>query len=273
MAEYLVFRLYGPLASWGEIAVGESRHSAAHPSRSALLGLLGAALGVLREDETGQQRLFASFRFGVKLAAVGTPLRDYHTVQMPPHKGKIVHRTRRQELADPPRLGTLLSSREYRCDSLAVIAAEAMPNASWTLEQVSDALRAPHFVLYLGRKSCVPALPLAPRRMETPTLRDALDSFQVSLSSLVSRNARSKLAPQNTLLQNEPEMRWPSRMDHTLFHAEGVRYFWENDMHFGEDDHYMEQIRNDQPLSRARWQFAPRREWVYLERTPQKEKP
>jgi CRISPR system Cascade subunit CasD len=35
--EYLLFRLYGPMASWGEIAVGEMRHSEVKPSKSALL--------------------------------------------------------------------------------------------------------------------------------------------------------------------------------------------------------------------------------------------
>ena len=80
MAEYLVFRLYGPMASWGEIAVGETRHSAAYPSRSALIGLLGAALGVTREDEAGQVALTAGYRFGVKLHAAGHPLRDYHSL-------------------------------------------------------------------------------------------------------------------------------------------------------------------------------------------------
>ena len=51
MRDYLVMRLYAPLASWGEIAVGEVRHSANYPSKSALLGLLGAALGVRRDDD------------------------------------------------------------------------------------------------------------------------------------------------------------------------------------------------------------------------------
>ncbi|MGL4603678.1 MAG: CRISPR-associated protein Cas5, partial [Iodobacter sp.] len=57
MSPYLVFRLYGAMASFGEIAVGELRHSAAYPSRSALLGLLGAALGIARSNEAGQQAL------------------------------------------------------------------------------------------------------------------------------------------------------------------------------------------------------------------------
>jgi len=48
--DYLVFQLYGPLASWGDIAVGETRPSALTPSRSAILGLLAAALGLKRPD-------------------------------------------------------------------------------------------------------------------------------------------------------------------------------------------------------------------------------
>ena len=48
--DYLVFRLYGPMCSWGDIAVGEVRPSTVHPSKSAILGLIAAALGVKRPD-------------------------------------------------------------------------------------------------------------------------------------------------------------------------------------------------------------------------------
>ncbi len=44
MDNYLVFQLYAPLAAWGGQAVGQERPSDDHPSRSALLGLLAAAL-------------------------------------------------------------------------------------------------------------------------------------------------------------------------------------------------------------------------------------
>ncbi|PAP57596.1 type I-E CRISPR-associated protein Cas5/CasD, partial [Salmonella enterica subsp. enterica serovar Braenderup] len=51
MSQYLVFQLHGPMASWGVDAPGEVRHSQAQPSRSALLGLLAAALGIRRDEE------------------------------------------------------------------------------------------------------------------------------------------------------------------------------------------------------------------------------
>ena len=51
MREFLIFRLYGMMASWGDIAVGELRPTFDHPSRSAIVGLLAAALGIRRDEE------------------------------------------------------------------------------------------------------------------------------------------------------------------------------------------------------------------------------
>ena len=42
---YLVFRLYGPMASWGEIAVGENRHSARYPGKSRHSWIAGRGTG------------------------------------------------------------------------------------------------------------------------------------------------------------------------------------------------------------------------------------
>ena len=81
--EYLLFRLYGPLASWGEIAVGESRHSANYPSKSALLGLVAAALGITRDDEAMQNRLHQDYALAMEVLSTGQLLRDYHTAQVP----------------------------------------------------------------------------------------------------------------------------------------------------------------------------------------------
>ena len=50
MIAHLIFQIYAPFTSWGEPAVGEIRHSNIIPSRSALLGLVSAALGIRRND-------------------------------------------------------------------------------------------------------------------------------------------------------------------------------------------------------------------------------
>lgn len=249
MTDYLLLRLYGPLASWGEIAVGESRHSAVHPSRSALLGLLGAALGITRSDESGQQALNAGYRFGIKLESPGSPLRDYHTIQIGVPPRKFQFRSRRQELS-ADKIDTILSAREYRCDSLALVAVEALPKAPADLDALAQALRQPHFPLYLGRKSCPLALPLLPQRVARATLREALDN--VVWPSLLG-----------LLDKYQPQQTWPNRQDRQAFRTKQVRYYWEDGMEAGLQPSF-ETVRHDQPLSRARWQFAPRREWVAL---------
>ena len=249
MTDYLLLRLYGPLASWGEIAVGESRHSAVHPSRSALLGLLGAALGIERHDESGQRALVNGYRFGIRLECVGSPLRDYHTIQVGVPPRKFQFRSRRQELA-ADKVDTILSAREYRCDSLALVAVEALPGAPVDLDRLTQALRQPLFSLYLGRKSCPLALPLRPQRVTAATLREALDGAQMpSLLALLDRR--------------EQQQAWPNERDRRYFRLGQARYYWEDGMQAGMSPNF-ERMRHDQPLSRSRWQFAPRREWATL---------
>ncbi|WP_179402695.1 type I-E CRISPR-associated protein Cas5/CasD [Burkholderia guangdongensis] len=237
MREYMVFRLYGPMASWGELAVGEQRASADHPSRSALLGLMGAALGVRRDDDAGQEALSRGYRFGIKLIAAGMPLRDYHTVQWPGESKKVVYRTRRQEVRDTGKLNTILTSREYRSDSLSVVALEAAPDARHSLSTLLAALQAPVFVLSLGRKSCPLALPLDPCIAGFDTLKQALDSRD-----------GEPLLPGCGVIRRDQQ----------------ARYFWDEAMASPGMEPTLQLTRHDQPLSRRRWQFEPRRELVYL---------
>ena len=108
--DILVFRLYGPMASWGEIAVGEIRHTANYPGKSAIIGLLGAALGIARDEEEKQQQLQQGYALAVELLTGGNLLRDYHTTQVPDSVGKFTYRTRRDELIlGKERLGTIVS--------------------------------------------------------------------------------------------------------------------------------------------------------------------
>ena len=113
MKEYLVFRLYGPMASWGVPAVGGDRATAIAPTRSALLGLLGAALGITRDNAAKLEALQQSVSFGVKQCVPSSILRDYHTVQVPSEKRGVTHLTRKSELSEA-KLNTVLSSRDYR---------------------------------------------------------------------------------------------------------------------------------------------------------------
>lgn len=178
--QFLLLQLQAPLASWGDVAVGQYRGSREHPGASALIGLLGAALGVLRDDEAAHAALRDGYAYAVGTVSSGAMLRDYHTAQVPGRsdlKGRP-HRTRRDELSLPRHdLNTILSTRDYRQEGAWAVAVQARPGAPHSLEALAQALRQPRFVLYLGRKSCPPAAPLAPTVAEAASAYAALAAY------------------------------------------------------------------------------------------------
>lgn len=241
MEDYLLFRLYGPLAAWGETAVGEMRPTAAWPGKSAIVGLLAAALGVRRDEEAVHNELAASYGVAVCTESVGELLRDYHTTQVPPERRGRVYRTRRDELKSDT-LHTILSQRDYRMDALYRVAiwyrSESPP---YSLERLRDALRRPVFGLYLGRKSCPPSLPLQPQLRQAESLFDALDQVRFSDEILLK----------------------------TFPHSSERLFVWERHDASGLEAMHVTR-RRDQVRSRKRWQFSERDEY-YCSRSREEE--
>ncbi len=238
MRQFLLFQLYGPLASWGDVAVGEQRPSASHPSKSAILGLLAAAKGIRRDEESIHREMAAGYGFGVRVDASGELLRDYHTAQVPPAKGKAKFFTRRDELRNAE-LNTILSSRDYRVDGRYTVAVWVRESTIlFTLEALADALRSPRLVPYLGRKSCPTAVPLCPQVLEADSLKSAFAASNF---------------PDDGLLSN-------------IELSDQVSYYWEAlDGTAAGMSASMVYPRRDQPLSRKRWQFTERDEFYYSE--------
>lgn len=178
MTDFLVFTLYAPLSSWGDTAVGEVRSAWDRPSRSAILGIVAAALGLTRDDEAAHAELDAMCGVGVRLALSGVPFTDYHTSQDPTDVAvrRYKPRTRKAalECAEPV---TTLSQRTLRQDALSVIAIWERASARWSLGDLVDALRSPSFVLYAGRKANAIGLPLGPANVSFDTLASALASL------------------------------------------------------------------------------------------------
>lgn len=202
--QFLVFQLQAPLAAWGEPAVGESRGTGATPGHSAIVGLLGAALGILRDDEAGHARLRDGYGLAVGLLQEGSLLRDYHTAQVPGRsalKGRPQF-TRRQEMAVPKQdLNTILSTRDYRQNAGCLVALQALAPASAapSLDALAAALREPRFVLYLGRRACPPAAPLWPQLLDAESAHAALiqyaERFEAARQAAVNRRGQPPLEP------------------------------------------------------------------------------
>ena len=270
--ELLLFRLYGPMASWGEIAVGETRHTAAYPGKSALLGLLGAALGIRRNEDAVHGRMASGYLFAVKMISSGHLLRDYHTTQVPDSAGKFSYGTRKDELyIGRSRLGTILSSREYRSDALCLVAVRARENAPFSLHALAQALSAPKFHLYLGRKSCPLAAPLNPTVGTFSGYGQAFADYHcgpIYISGTLKQRAEREAKDVDSavpLMDQSPTLARFSRQDRLALSigSEPVRYYWEGDA--VDLTSQQELTRHDQPVSRSRWQFSRRREQLFIQ--------
>jgi len=246
--DFLVFQLRAPLAAWGDTAVGEYRGSLNWPSESALIGLLGAALGFRRTDEAAHAGLRQGYRYAVGVVASGTLLRDYHTVQVPGRADlkKRPHQTRRDELAVPKHLlNTVLSTRDYRQDGAWRIAIQEAQNSPHSLQTLAEALAKPHFVLYLGRKSCPLAAPLDPWLIAAESVKDAFEAYRLRQHEHLEsqRNHHGELP----LESPEPlrQMAWPDQMEAGM-----------------QPD--LTTVRKDRLIRRGGWQFADRFEHVAM---------
>ena len=162
-------------------------------------------------------------------------MRDFHTAQVPPSNKKMKHLyTRRDELL-MPKIGTILSFRSYRQDSFSVVSVWLEGASNYSLIQLAEALKAPHFHLYLANKACPPAIPLNPRMTNCDSMKQALYDYS-SAGELTALSTNGQ-----------------------------PRYYWEPCDHSGLQETYRVP-RYDQPISRQRWQFASRDEAVYLAR-------
>ena len=174
---FLLFTLYAPMGSFGMIAIGERRMSWARPGRSAVLGLVAAAMGIERADEEAHQRLESGLHYAVRTDAPGRPLVDYHTAQTPKARKGRAFATRREELGSDG-LNTVLSVREWRSDACFTVALWPRAGQDVDLDRVAESLRHPRFVLYVGRKSAPPGLPLNPEIIEADAFLSAFEARQ-----------------------------------------------------------------------------------------------
>ena len=156
------------------------------------------------------------------------------------------------------RLGTVLSSREYRSDALALIALRALDNAPHALIAIKAHLQQPRYHLYLGRKSCPLAAPLHPQIIsDQNNYLGAFKSYhhKPMLPTSAFKGEEGGLAGRDFCWLGKPENR---------------HYYWEGKPDDFSDaldlKHRQTRTRHDQPLSRKRWQFSPRQEhYLYVQ--------
>jgi len=144
MLRGVALRLHGPMQAWGGPVIGDARPTLGFPTRSGVLGLVAACMGIRRDEEERLFGLADGTRVHIRVDAAGTSLVDDQTIQDNPNASST-----RQ---------TIQSKRTYLCD--ASFAAVVVPGPRASLSQVAAAARSPAFSPSLGRRTCVLSAPL-----------------------------------------------------------------------------------------------------------------
>jgi CRISPR system Cascade subunit CasD len=159
----LLIRLSAPMQSWGTQSRFTVRDTGLEPSKSGVLGLLCAALGIDREDDDGLLPL-TRLRIGTRVDREGLLKVDYHTA-------KDVR------MANGKTKGTELSNRYYLANAVFLVGLESENLA--LLERIQMALQKPVWALFLGRKAFVPGEPIVLENglRKGEVLEDALKDY------------------------------------------------------------------------------------------------
>lgn len=173
----LLLWLEGPMQSWGTRSRWDVRDTGLEPTKSGVIGLIGCAMGLNRGD-LELEKLDHELLFGVRTDRRGMVSTDYHTVTGY-HRtaaGEYKHSggtSKSLEKAQEHGESTIVSPRDYLHDAVFLVGLEMSPERTQSLR---DALTAPRWPLYLGRKSCLPVRPLLDDAAEFNDLETALKS-------------------------------------------------------------------------------------------------
>lgn len=166
MASFLILRLDGPMQAWGTHTFEDFRPANNFPTRSGLLGLIGACLGIARADRAGLARLAEAVKLTVRQDRVA--LRLEMSEEEPAHSApkSAIKLADFHTVLDARKVDgstskfPVVSRREYLFDAAFTVAVAVWPGAGFELDRIASALRRPRFTPFLGRRSCPMTRPL-----------------------------------------------------------------------------------------------------------------
>lgn len=161
----LLLQLVGPLQSYGSENAIRTRPTGKEPTKSAVIGILAAALGYDKnelsvDNENGYLQKLNSLRMGVRVDQEGTMLSDFQTIEYAFQKSEKKIKKNREVIR-----------KIYLQDAKFLVGMES--DDKDYLETLLKALIRPGRGLYLGRRCCVASRHIAIGIVDKP-LEDAL---------------------------------------------------------------------------------------------------
>lgn len=214
MQDFLIIILQGAMQAWGGHTYEDYRPSLIFPTRSAIVGLLGACVGIERADINALKALDKSFQLTVRANKRKIAQREKSAVKPPISMQKITdfHTVQHARKVDgKPRPEAIVSRREYLCDAEFTVALAFAEKANYSLERVKQTIQKPVYTPFLGRRSCPIQRPL----------------YEAVINAENAQAALNQIAPYHGTLYSELELNGGTPMmvrDQPLF-ATTVRQF------------------------------------------------
>ncbi len=200
----VLLRLEGPLQAWATQSKLGIRDTDREPSKSGVLGLVAAALGMDRDDEERLREL-ALLSLVVRVDRPGSLLRDYHTAGGGTFRGNKKHRVYGAKACVP--------SQRYFLQDASFVAALGGPEK--TIADIAAALRDPRWPLFLGRRACPPS---------TPVLMGVLEAKGMAALRVAPVAERTPAGALRVVLETDAE-RGDPRHDVPLSFRQGARRY------------------------------------------------
>ncbi|MEM6253160.1 MAG: type I-E CRISPR-associated protein Cas5/CasD [Cyanobacteria bacterium P01_D01_bin.156] len=192
----LLMRMRSPMMSWGDHSRFTIRDTRREPTKSAVIGLLCAALGRPRWEPVAD---LSALKMGVRINQEGVVQKDYHTVMDGIKSGG-------------GKGGTVISHRYYVADGDYLVGLESQDQA--LLDSLDNALLAPVWQLYLGRKSFIPSCPVRIGLYDLPlieALEHKLQRSQASINKLPQQLRCVVEVPNSLDVRQDVPIDWQKR--------------------------------------------------------------
>lgn len=164
----LLLRLVGPMQSWGTTSRFDQRDTGKEPSKSGVIGLLAAAMGIDRENWTDLEPL-TRLTMGVRHDRQGVPMRDYQTAGCASTDSVV-------KADGSLSKDGIVSQRFYLSDAAFLVGLESREQA--LIKNIFASLQTPKWPLSLGRKAYVPSEPVwIENGIQDSPLREVMVSY------------------------------------------------------------------------------------------------
>ena len=160
---YLALRLEGPLQSWGFNSQYNRRNTGLLPTKSAVLGMCCAALGIPRGSE--EEKVFLERCVGLRLLTVSIPRSlkfGNKSAELPVRRTSDYHTVQNTKTASGATKDTHLTYRQYLCDAsfACLLSGNTELINRLAKDEKGQGLENPVWGIWLGRKACIPTAPV-----------------------------------------------------------------------------------------------------------------